>query len=183
MQNNESLNNSVKQILFEQYSSSRKAFSSQQDSLDKAYTTILFAEIAFYISRITPNDGYFFSDCAAVLFIALALFVVFISFIMSKSTIKIFQELMVKQIYAMDTKDNLLELLNAIESDEKLWNKYSYILSQLNWHIPLMILISTAFCFIKASFSEVFMLQKIYCTLYVIYIIMAIVVCLIRHKK
>lgn len=183
MQNNESLNNSVKQVLFEQYSSARKAFSSQQDSLDKAYTTILFAEIAFYISRITPNDGHLFLDCTAVFFIALALFVVFISFIMSKSTLKVFQELMLKQIYAMDTKDNLKELLSAIESDEKLWNKYNYILSQINWHIPLMVFISTVFCFLKASFSEIFILQKIYWTVFGFYIIMTIIVYFIRHKK
>ncbi len=172
MDNNENLKESTKKFLFEQHSSDGRAYSSQQDGLDKAFTTILFAEIAFYISRIDPLDGIFWLDLIAVAFIAFSLFIVFLSFIRGKATLTIHRELLEKQIYAIDfdLPEEKEELLQIIEEDTQLYDKSSYILSQLNRHIPAMIFASTGLCFFKVSLTTIN--YKIYLILFLLYIIM-----------
>lgn len=59
---NKDLIESTKRLLFEQHSASDRSYSSQQDSLDKAFTTILFAEIAFYASKIISNECHIWID-------------------------------------------------------------------------------------------------------------------------
>lgn len=186
MEANLILKESTKKLLFEQHSSAGRAYNSQQDSLDKAFTTILFAEIGFYISKIKPVEGNFWADCVAVSFIALSLFIVFLSFIRGKATVTIHKELIEKEIYALDipdSEDEKNELLQAIESDKQLYNSSNYKLSQLNRHIPLMIFISTCLCFLKASLTNTSI--EIYLILLALYIIIGLIIHIytLRKKK
>ena len=146
-------------LLFEEYKSAVKSSDSMQDSLDKAYLAIAFGEIAFFALHIKSQLDIFWFNCVALLYMAIVLILILTSFALSKVAMerlkwsKFFQMRLLTDTECIDSaiaqnmREEILQLNKDIDRRAK-------GIRQLNWHIPIMIVFSSLFCFIKVSFIQ-----------------------------
>lgn len=180
---NPNIKESTKKLLFEQHKSTVNSFDSAQDSLDKAFTAILFAEIAFYITKIKPHDASLTVNIIIVSYMALALSLVFYSFMKSKVILTLYKYMIESQIAAIDEdeveyKNSLIE---KIRQDEECVNLGNRVLVHINRQIPGMVFISSCFCFIKVCLDKLDI--KIISFFIAVWIIISIVVFVYTYFK
>ncbi|MBY0380032.1 MAG: hypothetical protein K2P99_06515 [Burkholderiales bacterium] len=103
------LRETTQKILFEQAKSSMNSFDSAQDSLDKAYLTIMFGNIAFYATKIKPST-LIYLNLIPIVYMAICLCLILWSFMLSKSMMRIFYNNTLRQILILE--------LNSPDEDE-----------------------------------------------------------------
>ncbi|MBP9742394.1 MAG: hypothetical protein KBD37_03455 [Burkholderiales bacterium] len=165
----------TKKLLFEQAKSAMTSFDSAQDSLDKAYLTIMFGNIAFYATKIKPFVDNMYSDLASMVYMALALIFILCSFMLSKSAMKLLYDNTLLQIELL-VSDTLTEIKIDTNTQNLLKiDKLNGFIEQLNWQIPIMVFFSSGLCFLKVSFQQIFqiLLIKYFCGIWLISVIIA----------
>lgn len=150
--NDDKLKESVRKLFFEQHRSALDSFDSSQDSLNKAFTAILFAEIAFYMTKITPVDSHILLDSLVMFYMVGALMIVLISFAKSKVASRLLADAVEIEIIALDTEKEEVkqELLQKRAKKQIELNIKNKAIFYINEQIPIMIIMSSIACFAKA---------------------------------
>lgn len=147
----------TKKLLYEQANSAMNSYDSAPDSLDKAYLTIMFGNIAFYATKIKPYVNCIYLDLASMDYMALALMLILFSFMLSKSNMRLLYENTLIQIDILESEDSVNltnEEIKQTRQNLSRIDKLNRWIEQLNWQIPLMVFCSSSLCFIKVGFQE-----------------------------